>query len=284
MAVERQLSREQFDAVVRRAAELAARESETTEAGLTEAELYRIAGEVGLPAQHVRRALSEVRAAPITGGAPLDRMIGPRLVWASRIVRGTPEGLAPAIDTFMTSGRLLQRVRRSPTRLQYRQAIDWMSQLARAASGASRKHYVAASKSVEVALEAVDADSTLVTLSIEPGVRGDYVGGAFGGGIGTGVGAGMGVGFAAVGWLAVPEVVAVGMGAAALGGVTVGFFRIMASAYRRKLVDIRAEVEGILDQLESGEPLEPPPPSWRKWVEEQFHGARRLLDPGMGGS
>ena len=41
-----------------------------------------------------------------------------------------------------------------------------------------------------------------------------------------------------------------------------------------------AEVEGILDQLEMGESLEPPPPAWRQWVKRHFHGvARDLMTP-----
>jgi hypothetical protein len=29
-------------------------------------------------------------------------------------------------------------------------------------------------------------------------------------------------------------------------------------------------MEGILDRLESGESLEPPPASWRRWVQRHF--------------
>jgi hypothetical protein len=79
--------------------------------------------------------------------------------------------------------------------------------------------------------------------------------------------------------------IAVGAGVVAAGGVFVFINRIMAHYHRKKWLEVRAEVEGVLDQLESGESLEPPPPSWRKWVERQFHGARRLFeqDPERGG-
>ena len=60
--VGRSLTREEFDAVIRRAAELAASDPDAGEGRLSEVELYRIAGEVGLSEGHVRTALAEVRS------------------------------------------------------------------------------------------------------------------------------------------------------------------------------------------------------------------------------
>jgi hypothetical protein len=54
--------------------------------------------------------------------------------------------------------------------------------------------------------------------------------------------------------------------------------RLTAKAHREKLYDVQAELEGVLDLLEAGGAPEPPPPSWRKWIERRFHGARRLLE------
>jgi lipopolysaccharide biosynthesis regulator YciM len=58
----RGLTRREFDAVIRRAAELSTSDPETAEGALTEAELFRIAGEVGLSRHHVHQALAEVRS------------------------------------------------------------------------------------------------------------------------------------------------------------------------------------------------------------------------------
>jgi ribosome assembly protein YihI (activator of Der GTPase) len=60
-----------------------------------------------------------------------------------------------------------------------------------------------------------------------------------------------------------------------VGGVVTSW---AGRSHRRKLQDVRSELEGVLDRLEMGESLEPPPPSWKKWVERQFHGARRLME------
>ena len=277
----RSLTRRQFDAVIRRATEFAAHDSEIGD--LSEAELYRIAHEVGVPERHVRRALAELRTGEVGGGA-LDRIFGPEIIHASRTVPGTTAELAERIDRFMVAGRLLQPVRRGNGILQYRPAVDWISQVARVASATSRTYYVASAKSVEVRLEEVEPGRTIVDFQVDPGTRGDAVGGALLGGGTGGIGGGIavGLGLAAVTPLTLAVVAGTVVGGAVVGAVTWGVGR----SHQKKMRDVRAEVEGILDQLESGEPLEPPPPAWREWVKRQFHGARKLLgdmEPGDGG-
>jgi hypothetical protein len=180
------------------------------------------------------------------------------------------------MDEFFVATQLLQRVRRGSDVLQYRPAVDWASQLARAASFTSRKYYVASAKSVEVHLEKVDDERTAVELFVDPGTRGDNVAGAALGGGGAGLAAGFGIGFAAIAsggiaLLAVPLGVAVGAGVA--GGVTWA----VGVSHKKKLLEVQAELEGLLDRMELGESLEPPPASWRRWVKRQFHGVARDL-------
>lgn len=270
----RDLTRREFDAVIRRAAELASSDPEGSEGALTEAELFRIAGEVGLSEGHVRRALGELRTGE-TGGGPLDRIFGPSSIRASRIVGGTPEALAAEIDEFLVASRLLQPVRRGLGILQYRPALDWASQLARAASFSSRKHYVASAKSVEVRLERVDDERTLIEFVVDPGTRGDdVVGAVLGGGLGGGaVGTLVGMGVAT----AAPVFVAIGAGVVLGGGVCTAIGYAVGRGHKKKLVDVRTEVEGVLDALELGDSLEPPPASWRRWVKRHFHGVARDL-------
>lgn len=277
----RSLTRRQFDRVIRRAAELTAQDSESG-SELGEADLFRIAKEVGLPERHVRMALSEMRSGADSEGL-VDRVYGPARVVVSRVVDASPEELARELDEFLVGGQLLQRVRRTPSLLQYRPAIDWASTLARAASATSRRYYIASAKSVEVRLDAVEEGRTLISFDVDPGIRGEWLGGGLSGGGAGGVGAGLGAGLAMAS--VAPEAVAVATGLAAAGGFFVLINRIMAHYHKKKWLEVRTEVEGVLDQLESGESLEPPPPSWRKWVERQFHGARRLFeqDPERGG-
>ncbi|HSM06550.1 MAG TPA: hypothetical protein VK858_18145 [Longimicrobiales bacterium] len=272
---DRSLSRREFDLVIRRAADLAAQESESRGDGLKEADVYRIAQEVGLSEQHVRTALSEIRA----GADPtrlVDRVYGPARVIVSRVVPGSPATVGQNLDEFMVGGRLLQRVRRTDRYLQYRPAVDWISSLARAASSTSKRYYVASAKSVEVRLDAVDEDQTLVTVEVDPGIRGDWVAGGLAGGGAAGIGGGLGVAVATAS--VAPDLVGVAAGLAFAGGFFWFINALTARYHKRKWLEVRAETEGVLDQLESGESLEPPPASWRKWVERQFHGARRLIE------
>jgi hypothetical protein len=271
----RSLTRREFDEVIRRAAEIAASEPEGGESGLSEIELLRIAGEVGLEERHVRKALAQVRSAPPTAGGPLTALYGPTFVVASRVVPGTKEDLIETIDNFMVAGRLLQTVRKGARVLQYRPAVDWASQVARAASSTKRKYYVAAAKRVEIRLEQVDDIRTNIQIEVEPGTRDDYLAGGIIGGVGGGVASGVGVGFAiaAAGPLALGVAAGIAAGTAVMGAVGWG----TGYSHKKRLLDVRAEVEGILDRLESGESLEPPPPSWRRWVRRHFHGVARDL-------
>jgi hypothetical protein len=271
----RSLTRREFDAVIRRAAELAGSDTEGSEGALSEAEVYRIAREVGLSERHVRMALVDVRSGERPNGF-LDRIFGPNSIRASRVVPGTPKVLATMLDDFFVGTQLLQPVRRGPAMLQYRPALDWASQVARVASFAQRKYYVASAKSVEVRLEEVDATSVLVEFVVDPGTRGDNIAGAaFGGGS---VGLGIGIGAAAsviTSGGAVPLGICIGLvgGTAVLGGIT----HMVGTSHKKKLLAVQTEVEGLLDRLEQGESLEPPPASWRSWVKRQFHGVARDL-------
>lgn len=272
----RSLTRREFDAVIRRAAELATSDPDVTESALTEGELFRIAGEVGLSDAHVRRALSDVRSGVEPGGL-LDRVFGPSTVRASRVVDGDQKQLAADIDEFLVASRLLQPVRRGIGVLQYRPAVDWASQLARAASFSSRKYYIASARSVAVHLESVEEGRVLIELLVDPGTRSDDVAGAvFGGGIGGGgAGALAGAGLTAL----VPFGIAVGAGVVVGAGVWTGIAHAVGRGHKRKLGEVRTEVEAVLDSLEMGVSLEPPPASWRRWVKRHFHGvARDLID------
>lgn len=272
----RSLTRREFDEVIRRATELAAHEGESGD--LSEDELFRIARDVGLPERHVRAALTELRAGGIVVGGTriLDRVFGPETVRGVRVVPGSPSELAHAIDEFLVAGHLLQSVRRSDRLLQYRPAVDWISQVARAASSTSKRYYVASARSVEVHLEPVaDEGGTVVEFEVDPGTRGDSVGGSLLASLLGGGGAGVGVGFLVASTL--PAGLAVALGAVVAGACAAAITWAVGRHHQKKLAEVRSEVEGVLDRLEAGEGLEPPPPSWRRWVKRHFHGARRLL-------
>lgn len=276
---ERSLSRREFDDVMRRAAELAASDPEDADREIPESEVLRIAREVGLSERHVRRALAEVRSGPVPAAGLLDRVYGSTVIRASRLVPEGRRDLGRKLDEFLVGGQLLEPVRRTPGRLQYRPSVDWMSQVARAASSMSKRYYVASAKSVDVSLEELEPGQeqprTLVEFRVDAGIRDDYVvGGTLGGG-GAGAvgGAAVGLGLKAL----VPVALAIPAGVVTGGLLAAGAVWISTHYHRKRLAEVHTEVEGILDKLELGESLKPPPPSWQRWVKRQFHGARDIL-------
>ena len=266
------LTRREFDAVISRAAELSSSDTGGGDGELSEEELFRIAGEVGLSGTHVRQALDEVRSDVAFGGR-LDRWFGPQFIRATRLVPGDRSELARRFDDFLVGTQLLQSVRRGSEVLMYRPSVDWASQIARAASSQSRKYYIASARSVEVHLQQLEKGRSHVEIIVDPGTRGDSVGSAVVfGGIG-GVASGTMAGWALS--ALTPVGLAVGAGVLLAGAVASGAAYMTGASAKKKLQEVKAELEGILDTLELGESLEPPPAAWRQWVRRHFHGVAR---------
>jgi hypothetical protein len=70
---------------------------------------------------------------------------------------------------------------------------------------------------------------------------------------------------------------AVGVGVVAGAALWAVIGYSVGRRHKKKLDEVRVEVEGVLDTLESGASLEPPPASWRRWVKRHFHGVARDL-------
>lgn len=274
------LTRRDFDEVMQRAAELAGadRGADGADPAFSDAEVVRIGAEAGLAEQHVRRALAEFRASQGRRRRGVGALLGPGTIRTSRTVACSRRRVAGELDEFMVAGQLLQPVRRKDDLLQYRPAIDWASRVARAASATSGQHYVASARLVEVRLAETDdgeagEPATVVEVYVDPGIIGNYQGGAvFGGGL-AGAAVGAAVGFAA--FALFPLAVAVAAGTATGVATALAVAALVAKGFRNRLDDVESEVEGILDGLEGGPGLEPPPPAWRRWVRRHFHGVAR---------
>jgi hypothetical protein len=266
----RSLTRAQFEEVLRRATELALTEEEGDGEGnrISESELLRIAGEVGLPETHVRRALAEVGNRPTAPETWQDRWFGSAYVSASRVVPGTPDALLTLMDGFLVGGQLLQPLRRGRDFASYRPAVDWLSRFAQAAASTSRHYYWAYAQEVEVRVHPVDPQRCLVELRVDPGARQGAVGGSIGGGAaGAGGMVGLGIALSVTGVL--PVVAAVAVGLVGAGGVGALSAHLGRSHMVKRHGEVKQELEGVLDRLEMGEGLEPPPASWRRWVQRQ---------------
>jgi hypothetical protein len=266
------LTRREFEAVIKRASELAASDSDGGEGTLDEAELFRIAREVGLPATHVRRALTEVRTADDPQGL-IARWFGSLRVRVSRVVPGDRETLRDVMDEFLVAGHLLQPVRQGSDVLLYRPPVDWISSFARAGASMSQSVYWASAKEIEVRLKDVGDGATLVELDVDAGVRADYTGGALMGGLGTAAGVSFAVAAFFGSIIGLPVAGAWSVGLVVGGAAALAVVRITGHYSRKRREEVRQELEGILDRLERGEDLSPPPASWRRWVKRQ---ARRF--------
>ncbi len=176
------LTRAEFEVVMKRASELAVSDPYDGQSTLDEAEVFRIASEVGLPHQHIRRALAEMRSGENPTGI-IDRWFGARQVRGSRVVQVSKEDLRHTLDEFLVAGNLLEVVRQGTGLLLYRPAVDWISHFARAGASLSRRAHWAAAKEIEVHLEEVDAKSTLIEIRVDPDIRGSYTVGAGLGGL-----------------------------------------------------------------------------------------------------
>ena len=268
----RNLTRTEFEAVMKRASELAVSDPYDAQSTLDEAEVFRIASEVGLRHKHVRRALAEMRSNENPTGI-IDRWFGAPQVRGSRVVRASKEDLRRTLDEFLVAGNLLEAVRQGTDLLLYRPAVDWISHFARAGASLSRRAHWAAAKEIEIHLEEVDAKTTLIEIRVDPDIRGSYTVGAGFAGLALGGGTAFGVAALVGGVLALPVTVALmsgGLSAVVIVAVTA---RITGRYSRRAQEEVQREIEGVLDRLEQGEDLAPPPASWRRWVMDQ---ARRF--------
>ena len=268
----RGLTRAEFEAVMKRASELSLSDPRDDHGLLDEAEMFRIAGEVGLPDEHVRRALAEVRSSVRPKGI-VDAWFGAVQVRGSRIAEASREDLERTLDEFLVAGNLLEAIRQGPDMLLYRPAVDWISHFARAGASISRRAHWAAAKEIEIRLEEVSPKSTFIEIRVDPNIRGSYTAGAGFAGLLLGGGTGFGVAVLAGGVLALPALAAVCFGAVSAGAVALVTARITGRYSKTAREVVQQELEGVLDRLERGEDLAPPPASWRRWVMDQ---ARRF--------
>lgn len=259
--------------MIRLATEMAAEEPDAGGGTLSEAELYRIANEVGLPEKHVRSALARVRSGtPLSGWRSL---FGSPWIRASRVVPGSRDAIARKIDDFLVGGRLLERVRRAEDLMIYWPSVDWASTVARSASLTGRRYYIAAAKKVEVQLRPVSEDTTWMEIAVDPGLQTENGAGAVLGGLGAGGGVGFGAGLLIASMGPLGLAVAAGIGVGAIAAIGVGW--AVARSHARQMAQVRLEIEDVLDRLERGESLEPPPPSWQRWVSRHFRGVAREM-------
>lgn len=266
----RGVTRRELELVIRRAAELTSAEV-ASEDLVSEAELIRIAGELGLPAHHVRQALYEL-SEPRPGSGWLDRHVGDAIVHGVRGAPGAAEELLDRLEHYLTTEEYLRLVRRRGDFASFQPSGDVVSTVARAFRRGGSKHAIGRARRVSVAVRPLSEGRSHVSLDVDLADRRRnalVAGVSTGGVVGAGVGFGLGVlGSIALGGSAPDPTMTLylGLGGGAAGlGAGVGAGIAGARAWFRSLkAGFRTETEGLLDRVERGDRLIEPAAAWKR--------------------
>jgi hypothetical protein len=250
-----------MEAVVRRAVELQARETDSAgDPGVTEDELLRIGGELGIGPAHMRRALAEVAVGtPATGGVGA-RLFGPARTGAARAVPGRPEALRAHIERYLVDSQYLAVLRRLPDVTSYEKSSGFQVELTRAMDatravlggrGAGPRigagFDLRTARTVEVSVTPLEDGVSWVSFTVDLGNQrtGYWVG------INSGIGAAALTGAAIAAVTIAPPAALLAL--PIMGGSAWG----TRAAYDRILKRARLHLEALLDHLERGESLLP---------------------------
>lgn len=277
----RAVTRQELELVIRRAVDLATQQADAGDA-ISEDEVVRIAGEVGLSPQYVRRALFELptlrRAQQPTLAA---RLLGECEVSAERVVPGDAEAVLRRVEQYLTTREYLLVRRQRSGQLLLAPADDAISKFARAITRSGRRFQLARASEVGVVAESADETHARVNIDVnleEPrhdafvsgGVLGTFLG-LVGGNVMAAAGAGMAVALHAA--TAVLIASGVGLGIAGLAGGVWGGLAISRRMFHRRLEDAHAEADALLDRLEAGERLDPPTSPVIRRLRDRFIGS-----------
>lgn len=253
--------------MIRRAAELSAADADADER-ISEDELIRIAAELGLPARHVRQALLELPAGPADRSF-LGRALGPARARGVRVVASDAELIFHRLEEYLTTREYLRPLRRQQRRGWYAPAEDPISKIVRVFSRPAGRYYMARATRVALTVEPLEPGTAHVGLEVDltGRRREDAVGGATVGGL-IGIGLGFGVGAVVAGGAG--EVAGIAAGTLSFGGTIAAGVAMARAVFRRRIIDARLEIEGLLDRLERDESLDPPPAPWRRRVRGLF--------------
>ena len=148
-----------------RAAELQANASDPAEE-MTEEQLLELGNEVGLTPEHLKQALIEERSRvvlPVEHGMAA-RLVGPATAMASRTVRGRPEAILQALDTWMQREECLQVKRKFSDRMIWEARRDLIGNIKRGFNIGGRGYQLTRAHEVSGMVIPIDAERVLVRL------------------------------------------------------------------------------------------------------------------------
>ncbi len=246
--VERQLSNRDFELVIRRAAELQARDAEGGGSdGISETEALRIGRELGLSTEHLHRALAEVNdTAPPENGL-LVRLFGPRVVHASRTVAGDASMIGANLERYLVEREYLTVLRRFSDRVVYTRASGVAAAMGRATSQIFSRSPLLRVENLEVSIRPLEAGYAHLYLATSLGDQRSAAAASsiLGGTLGTSVGG------AALG-------IAIAPPAALIALPILGLSILGGRAYYKGLGErVQVQLESLLDRIAHDELPEP---------------------------
>jgi hypothetical protein len=187
-----------------------------------------------------------------------------------------PEQARAMLEDYLVTREYLQVVRRQSATASFEPADDVVSKVARSFSR-SKKHCLAAADVVEVTVRELQPGWSHVRVkAVYPDARKIHVGGASAGifllGGPVAAGAGTLVGALANGPLGDPVAIALGAatGLSVFAGAAAGFWRIARNNFRKWRERTVNEANGVLDRLEKGDELRPPPAPWLRKLQAKL--------------
>ena len=266
------ITRAELQLVIRRAAELYTSEADADER-LSEAEVLRIADDLGLPGRHVRQALYELPRTRSDASGWVDRWYGPPTVARTRVAPGSPEEILDRLEEYLVTRELLQVLRRQGGRISFSPADDAISNVTRAVRRPERQWQIARSRRVLVEARPMPEREchVRVELDLEPqrsrAVRSGLVGGAI-----------LGIPLAAAAFLlgdAAAYAAGLTAGAGAFSASVAGGMAVARSRFRSRVESATMEMAGLLDRLEGGRKLDPPSAPWLRSLRSRIADTMR---------
>jgi hypothetical protein len=238
------LSNEEFELVIRRAAELQARSADEAGAeGVSEEDALRIGRELGLSGAALGRALAEVRGGAVEEHGPLVKLMGPARISASRAVPGGARALARVLEEHLVDVQYLVVQRRLADRIVFVKASGVLAAVGRTTTEIFRRAPLLGLENLDVSVRQLEPGLCYVGLSTDLGGErtSHAVGGAVTGGVFGGINA------VVLGIAVAPPAALVAIPVAAALGYA---WRYGYQAAARKAL---VQLEALLDRLEHGE-------------------------------
>lgn len=271
---ERRITRRQLEVVIRRAAELYAADTDADER-ISEAELLRIAEEIGLPARYVRQALYE--AIDDAEATVLDRIAGPGNLIVARSIPVDAGPILRHMEEYLVTREYLQLRRRQGEKAVFVPADDLISRFARSLSRPARRFHLARARAVGVEVHQLEPGWAHIRLEVDLSVqRNELVrgGGILAGIFGAAAGTGLAILTAPVAGAALGDLAGIIAGTTAFVGTaaasTAAGIAAAAARFRARAAAAREEIEVLLDRAQRGETLDPPPAPWRRSLQARL--------------